>query len=246
MMKIHMKTLPILWINLEIDTYRFKEMVEMFSKYGLTNHHRISAVQGKGENTDDIVASGCAMSHVKALKYALECFPEDTPVLILEDDAEIMQNMELEFNIPIDSECVYLGISHWGINATFAYQSRLAIPTKADIYDNKYYRISGMLSTHAILYVSSSYKHQAIQRIEQSSWHCDIELANYQHFNKIYTPIKPFFYQRNDPNRSVTFNPLFMDENGTLKPNFTSWWFEHHKEYYLSSYSELQDIIISN
>jgi hypothetical protein len=59
------------------------------------------------------------------------------------------------------------------------------------------YQITGMLTTHAILYVSDSYKQECIKLIEQDDGknHCDVLMAGNMDKYKVYAFKFPMFYQ---------------------------------------------------
>jgi len=87
---------PIVWINLDTELRRQAHMNNLFSNYGIPNT-RIAAIDARGNNdVSNLLAGsfpklvtpgelGCAMSHLKAIKY----FHEETDldfIVICEDD----------------------------------------------------------------------------------------------------------------------------------------------------------------
>ena len=94
-MKIDLKNVPVLWINRDADSSRYRNMQTLFREHNIKNHHRIKAVEGSGQNRDAIVASGCASSHIEAIEFALKNFSPDEPILILEDDAAVTKDFFL-------------------------------------------------------------------------------------------------------------------------------------------------------
>lgn len=241
-MRINLKEVPIVWINLKSNKKRSQQMTEIFNNYGLTNTLRFDAIEGVGDTEEKRIASGCAASHSEALKYILETFAPDHPVLILEDDIEITEDFQFELETPDEADCVYLGISHWGIHPKFARISNLISPTNAVRYSKNYYKISGMLSTHSILYLSEKYKRASQKTCETSHWHCDVALANDQKRFQVFSTMNPFFIQGEYPNKAVTSAPLYLNQLHELQPVFHSWWVK--KYYNINNLSEDDELII--
>jgi GR25 family glycosyltransferase involved in LPS biosynthesis len=77
---------------------------------------------------------GCYLSHLIAIKHALEKNYER--VLILEDDMKFLKNYNSEFNIPLDADIYYLG-------GTFYHQNKMEIgPAKNALINNsKFFKI---------------------------------------------------------------------------------------------------------
>jgi hypothetical protein len=152
-MKIDLRNVPTRWINLDQATLNAKEMIEQFDRLGITNHQRIvgKAIQPPNNLSADHLKMvgkhflGCSQAHYDALTSV-----ESGAVLVLEDDALVTQHYTSVIDIPDDTDAVYLGISK-------ANQKQLVVDLK-----NGWYRICGMLSAHAVLYVSERYRQYAI------------------------------------------------------------------------------------
>lgn len=241
-MNINLKEILIVWINLPSNKERSQNMTSIFNKYGLTNTLCFEAIQGHGTTVKDQVANGCAKSHSEVLKYIIKEHQPNSPVLILEDDVEITEDFKMNIEIPDEADCVYLGISHWGIFPKFAKHSKLNSPTSATKYSEDYYEISGMLSTHSILYISDKYKKASQKICEQSEWHCDVGLANNQKNFRVFATVYPFFVQGEYPNKAVTSAPLYLNENNKLRAIFHSWWVKNY--YGLNTASNDAELVI--
>lgn len=130
-LKLTLKDMNILYINLDRRPDRRASVEAELARLGLRGT-RISAVDGKTftqdeidywmskknfntmtRNPDKVCAKvGCYLSHVKALKYALE--HRLSPLLILEDDVKfLVDNANTEMNIPADCDMFYLGGLYW-------------------------------------------------------------------------------------------------------------------------------------
>jgi len=203
-MIIDLREIPVVWINLDSATKNAELMENRFKKFGFKNTHRKSGVIiPPPPNTDISIAHfrGCGTSHIQIL----DDNAYQTPLLILEDDIEFVENFNPILEIPDDSDGVYLGISHGNI-----YYGSCK-------YNEQYLRISGILAAHAILYITPSYR-QAMSEIGKyclytlnKPW--DVGTAGIQNQFKVYTPNAPLVYQSNDRQsankwQSLTDKPL--------------------------------------
>ena len=143
------------------------------------------------------VRIGCGKSHVRALKRSLQ---KNKPSLILEDDVNVTEWYRECFVIPDDADAVYLGTCLNGLHPDWmkrdANHACCSNPTVLSRTD-EYYRISGMLTTHAILYVTDKYKKHCIGIIEQDDGrnHCDVLMASRMQDFRVYACKRPMFYQ---------------------------------------------------
>ena len=126
MTKNKLSGLPkVYWINLDSDTTRRKYMEDQFSYWGIDNHFRISAYDGRSGNVqqflsgrypDNVTMSelGCCMSHLKAVKDFYEN-TDDEYCMIVEDDVDFSTAEFWKFcwqdvvdNLPLYWDCVQL------------------------------------------------------------------------------------------------------------------------------------------
>jgi GR25 family glycosyltransferase involved in LPS biosynthesis len=203
-MIIDLREIPVVWINLDSATKNAEIMKQRFEKYEFKNTHRKSGlVIPSPPNTDISIAHyrGCGQSHIDIL----EDIRYSSPLLVLEDDIEFMENFNPIIEIPDDSDGVYLGISHGNMH----YNTN-------QLHEN-YLRIGGILAAHAILYVTPLFR----QQMAAVGRHClytldkpwDIGTAAIQYQYKVYTPNVPLIYQSNDRDsankwQSLTDKPL--------------------------------------
>jgi hypothetical protein len=188
-MRIDLREIPVVWINLDSATKNAEQMEKKLKDYGFKNTYRKSArviPAPPGTISSNAHYVGCAQSHIDILddkNYS-------TPLLILEDDAEFSTNYNPILNIPDDSDGIYLGVSSGNV----FYQTKK--------YNEDYMRIGGILATHAILYLTETYRNNMSNVAKycihnlQKPW--DMGAASLQMQYRVYTPNKPYFYQSDD------------------------------------------------
>ena len=209
-MKIDLREIPVVWINLDSATENAKKMEERFKKYGFKNTHRQSGlIIPPPPGTDKSIAhfKGCGQTHINILDNK----NYSTPLLVLEDDVEFVDGFNPVLDIPDNSDGVYLGISHGNL-----YYASCR-------YNENYLRIGGILAAHAILYVTDSYR----QNMSNVGKHClnelnqpwDLGTAALQMHFKVYTPNEPFVYQSNDrqsANKWQSLTDTKLQDRGTV------------------------------
>jgi hypothetical protein len=201
-MIIDLREIQVVWINLDSAVENAKTMQDRLDKHGFKFTYRKSAriiPAPAGTIPSNAHYVGCAQSHIDILddsQYA-------TPLLILEDDAEFSEAFNPIIDIPDDSDGIYLGVS----SGNRGYQTKRYTP--------EYMRIGGILATHAILYVTPTYR----QYMSQIAKHCikdlkqpwDVGASSLQFSTKVYTPNKPYFYQAD--NRDSANKWQFFTDN---------------------------------
>lgn len=188
-MLIDLRNVTTRWINLDSATRNAAEMDAQFIKLGLSNHQRISARRIPPPNIPKVKLRafgshfvGCGQSH-------LDCMASVTgsPLLILEDDAMVTNQFSHTITVPDDTDAVYLGVSHGNAK-------QIIIDTHTG-----WYKIMGMLASHAILYLSDRYLSAARNIITESIYTRNIPLDNglaylQSKFNVLALPL-PMFVQ---------------------------------------------------
>jgi hypothetical protein len=172
-LKINLKDLEIVYINLASYVNRNQSMINMFERYGL-NASRVEGVVSTNQGYDVICDA-----HRKALDSS-----SAEKVLILEDDC-IPHNYREEFEVPDDADIVYLGLHGYGHP-----KERIS----QDIW-----RVSGMASAHAILYLTPEGKNiliEAQQLTKDKKCGFDISLGELQHKVNTYCLNSPIWYQK--------------------------------------------------
>ena len=209
-MKIDLRDVKCCWINLDKDEDNAKKMVEQFEEIGIEDHHRLSArVINPPEDTPKSIYHyrGCAQSHIDILDNE----ENGMPLLILEDDAMITEDFDPVIEVPDNTDAVYLGISH-GDNNYFA----------VDV-GGGFARIGKVFATHAILYITDSYRKAisavAKEFVYERNTPFDLGCALLQTQNFVATPHKPYFYQADERDSAnkweyLTKTPLRIFNDG--------------------------------
>lgn len=199
-MKIDIRKIPTLYINMDKDKERNAEMIKLGQDVKFKNYNRSKAVA-----LPKMPKSGCAKSHYNIFKDMQE------PTIILEDDC-VLKNDSYIIEIPDDTDALYLGLSGWGfLNSqsklnNFEYERHEEYPN--------IYKINGMLATHAILYISSEYIEMAKKIAKWSGdndHHIDQGFALIQKYFNVYALKKPIFYQHSN---AVATNIILRGKNG--------------------------------
>ncbi len=218
-MKIDLRNVRCEWINLEKDTEKAEQMVELLDRLGVKNHNRVNAITGVepmiGCRPGEESTNSCGASHVGILKKAID--NDDFPVMILEDDVEVTEFPEGEVDVPDDIDALYLGTSHGDNNYT---------TNPVEGYD-QILKITQVFATHAILYMNKAYAKEFVDvteaAIKSRRQHFDVVAAyNLQPRFNIYGMRSPVFYQadsKNDKNKweMITKTPL------EIKPKKPMW-----------------------
>jgi hypothetical protein len=200
-MKIDLYNVRCRWINLDSATKNAQFMTDQMTSLGIKNHERFSArMVPPPEGTHPSIQHyrGCAQSHIDILRS------ERCPLLILEDDAKHV-HFQGEIEVPDDTDAVYLGVSHGN-------RGYLALPV-----DEDWMRISGVLATQSILYLTDSYREAVADMAEDFVYNkntpFDVGCAALQESYKVITPTRPWFVQADESENankweSLTNKPL--------------------------------------
>lgn len=211
-MQIDLREILVVWINLDKDVENANLMVEQLEKHGFKNHARFPGLTP--DKIDPPIENhwygfGCGMSHVKIL----ETF-KGIPLLILEDDAKITDCFNPIINIPDNADAIYLGTS----SGNPAYMAKS--------YNDEYFRIGKVLSTHAVLYLTQEFKVNVAEVTKLFVYHyqqpVDIGVASTLERYKVYAPKCPYFIQSDERASNnkwewITARPL--QDRGSIFPD---------------------------
>jgi hypothetical protein len=129
----------------------------------------------------------------------------DNPILILEDDVEWTGVQDFIFDPTADA--IYFGLSRSGGHPT---ENIHLGDSVFEPWSDSQVKVLNMLSGHAILYISKSYKEAVIKSIKTNTpYHHDVLLSRLQPNFTILANKKPVFYQ------SSKFNIGIHEENWT-------------------------------
>ena len=155
---------------------------------------------------------GIAQGHVDALSRSL-----GDPVIIFEDDVKgIPDNFLHTVGLPDDTDALYLGTSTFGMIRGVS-RPGAAISSSVDSFSHLL-RLYNMLSIHAVLYISDSYKKHIISILAEfistpelhtpHSIGCDECIANSMKNWNIYGVVNPMYYQGDGHSEGPTTTPL--------------------------------------
>ena len=189
-MKIDIRDVKCCWVNLDKDKDNADAMVKQFDEIGIKNHERLSArVIEPPPDTPKTIwhYRGCAQSHIDILDDNKN---NETPLLILEDDAKITEDFNPILEVPDNTDAIYLGTSHGDGNY-------LAM----DI-GGGFARIGKVFATHAILYLTDNYRKAVSETAKDFVYNhntpFDLGCAMLQTRNFVVAPHKPYFYQADE------------------------------------------------
>lgn len=188
-MQIDLKTIPVLYINMDRHPDRNTDMIQLGKDLKLEKYSRVQGVDIPGHPM-----AGCATSHYNIFNNMSE------PTVILEDDC-VISNKKTVIEVPDDADAVYLGLSNWGYLNSISEPKNFSYKRHKD-YDDLY-KVDGMLATHAILYISQDYIDMSTR---VAKWHADNDrhvdqgLALIQKYFNVYAFGTPLFYQHSNTN----------------------------------------------
>lgn len=162
---------------------RKEHMVKLLTDIGVKN---FSMYKSPTENYPKCLISGM----IDVLKGHMD----DEPLLMLEDDVEFTGSDT--FDIPLDCDALYIGISKSGGSKTINLHDGDSIFAH---YNDTQVKILNMLSHHAVLYMTKKYKQAVVDELEKylnrESYYNDVIISRIQPNYNIYANKIPSFYQ---------------------------------------------------
>lgn len=216
-MKIDIRNVPVVWINVDSQEKENEEMKNMVDSLGFKTYERFSAITDidphEGVRQGEEHYRCVAESHFHILEKCIK--EKNFPVIILEDDIDAEDGFQpLLDNIPDDADAIYLGISHGDNNY------------EAIDVQNGFCKIQRVYAAHAILYLNEKYAKSVIDigrdYIYNKNTPFDVGVAyEVQGKYNIYAPHKPIFYQadrKNNRNKweGITRTPLNIKQKFSL------------------------------
>ena len=190
-MKIDLRKIPAVYMNLKQHTEKSEQMQNLLEGCGFENILRVEGVY-----RPDNPPAGCAGAHYNGLCEI------DPPFVLFEDDC-LLHNFEPIIEVPDDADAVYLGTSQWARYFSFSGPF-----VHYDIIDDDIVRVYNMLGGHSILYLTPDYVRMC-QRIsyhasEVIGYNQDPGFAEVQKYFNIYSVNDPFFKQSGYNNAVTT------------------------------------------
>jgi hypothetical protein len=184
-------------------------------------HHRYLEVMERCKNKLSPVAfygvdmprpHGCDYSIIKLYSTV------EPPVLIIEDDVAFTEHYTDTFEVPDDADAVYLGTSSWGANNGVSGWKNIELTP----YNDLLFRVHGMASTHAILYLSQRYlqhlNNVTFKQYTADSAHgIDYYISQEQKNFNVYAVRQPMLYQNDGGNTAITsysLDQVYKDNYG--------------------------------
>ena len=185
-MKIDLREIPAVYINLEQDTEKNETISSMLSSMGFKTIERSEGVL----DSDNHVA-GCSKAHHKALTTFR------APFILFEDDCVLYEeNFQPIVELPDDADALYLGISSWG--RMNGHNGQYIQYDEFEEHSNLL-RIYNMLGGHSVVYLSDFYIEMCAKVAHHAGYviknYQDIGFAEIQRFFNVYSLNNPLFYQ---------------------------------------------------
>jgi len=196
-MIIDLSGIPVYYINLDSQQDRANQTEATLFSLGFTNVNRVSGIE------HDIPMVGCAMSHHKVMSDSTI----KTPFILMEDDLVLTDNTKLTYEIPSNTDALYLGNSQWArflnFSGPYLHYNKVS---------DEIVQVYNMLAAHAVLYLDETYRNH-LSRIAQHSanvakFHMDVGYAESHRYYNIMALNNPIVaqsgYNYNVTNVSVT------------------------------------------
>jgi hypothetical protein len=156
-----------------------------------------------------MAADDYQQSLIQATIDVLQANMNDTPLLLLGDDVELISNSSFVFQKNGVNDAIYLGLSRSAGHPTE--NRNLGNAVIEEYSPPSMVRVLNMLGSHAILYCSQRYKQAVVDILTQFklTHHNDILFSRIQSSYYIAAPKIPVFYQSskwNDGRASVEWN----------------------------------------
>lgn len=187
---IDLREIPIYVLNLPDSTTNAEFMREQLEERGL----RFEFVPAVRSNPRRI---GVALAHLKALR-AEGVRP---PFCVLEDDSRFMDGYRPCYEVPVQTDALYLGVSRFGSRYPGQLTWGAWNHTKYMRFDADYLRPFNMLARHGIVYLSDRFHRNAIDGALAALTHPDtphpgdVAYAMLQASHLVLTPNEPACYQ---------------------------------------------------
>jgi hypothetical protein len=195
-MEINISNVPVIYITSEGNESREARLLDSLKQIGTKEIMRIQGYNGKD------LGKGPAWGNAYSQSIALELAAKIRgPVLILEDDCVVSDWFEDSIGFPDSADAVYLGNASFGVESYNPSDKLTYIPGPVawEPFAEKTVKLNSMMSTHAILYISESFKKAAKRfcqfSIDNESVNLDVYFATGMNFYDVYALVHPAFIQ---------------------------------------------------
>ena len=184
-MLIDLSQIPVYYINLDSQPDRAKQTEDTLLKLGFSEVNRISAIK------HSTVMVGCALSHHKVMSDSAI----KTPFILMEDDIVLTNNTKLTYEIPDNTDALYLGNSQWArfLNFSGPYLHYHKV-------SDEIVQVYNMLTAHAVLYLDDTYRNHLSRIADYSAniakFHMDVGYAESHRYYNIMALNNPLVAQR--------------------------------------------------
>ncbi len=100
---------------------------------------------------------GVALSHLKILAMREVV----TPFAILEDDCQFTEALEYQYDLPAETDALYLGVSHFGSRRPGVLSRSKWNNVRFVQFEDDYLRVFNMYARHAIVFLSEAFRQSA-------------------------------------------------------------------------------------
>lgn len=102
---------------------------------------------------------GVSLSHLKVLRLTRA----EVPFLVLEDDCLLNDRFRHVWDVPVEADALYLGVSEFGLQTPGEFSWGRQRKVRWEHYDPSYLRVFNLLARHAVVYLSADYCERVIQ-----------------------------------------------------------------------------------
>lgn len=194
--KIDILSIPAVYLNLDEDIDKNKNMLNLFSKIGIAEINRVSATRGYYEPGTVKYESQPYISAV-ANSYIDSFMNMTPPFIFLEDDVEVTDSFRSSIEVPNDADIVYLGGSIYALKLPDCVAGTRRKAFRKTNMSN-ILELDGMLSLHAIVVLNEQAKNLLINILKEKNLiFPDVRIARLQKdkMANFYAIDPPLFYQ---------------------------------------------------
>ena len=183
-MQVDLTKIPVYYINLNEQPDRARQTETVLRELGFNDVTRIPAIK------HEVGMVGCALSHHKVMADK----SIKAPFILMEDDVLPTGIKQLKYDVPDNSDALYLGNSQWArfLNFSGPYLHYHRI-------DDRVVQVYNMLAAHAVVYFNETYRNHLARVAEYSAniakFHMDVGYAESHRYYNVMALDTPIFMQ---------------------------------------------------